>query len=242
MSGGWGSSGPAYPVAGGFGVGVGADARYYLEGTIDPSAGAGIAAPVGSLYLRNSAGVGEAWQKIGAADTAWAIIGGGGPALFRGARIYPSFGLTLVDGAGLTLVPFDTAEDDQGGYLYIAGNGFKVPAGLAGRHRLFSQMEVPAPVVGAGVRASATYTAAWFKNGVRLSFTGAGVVGDQVLFVYTDDNRAGSGRLYMIQSFVLNLSVGDTLTLKMAVVTDVAGSQNQGLGGSSYAELAFLGT
>lgn len=77
MSGGW-SGGSVYRIPGGFGVGQGAAARYYLEGTADPSAGAGVAAPISSLYSRNNAGTGETWQKTGAAATAWAILGGGG--------------------------------------------------------------------------------------------------------------------------------------------------------------------
>jgi len=41
------------------------------ELTVDPSAGAGIAAPVGSIGMRNNGGIGEHWLKIGSADTAW---------------------------------------------------------------------------------------------------------------------------------------------------------------------------
>lgn len=77
--------GPAYPVPGGFGVGAGAAARHYLEGTVDPSAGAGVAAPVGSQYLRNNGGVGEFWLKTGAANVAWTPANGVVSA--RGARI-----------------------------------------------------------------------------------------------------------------------------------------------------------
>ena len=42
-----------------------------IEGTADPSAGAGVAADVGTLYCRNASGTGSAWVKVGAADTAW---------------------------------------------------------------------------------------------------------------------------------------------------------------------------
>ena len=44
---------------------------YAHVGTADPSAGAGVSAPVSALYHRNNAGVGELWVKTGAADTAW---------------------------------------------------------------------------------------------------------------------------------------------------------------------------
>ena len=48
-----------------------------FSGTIDPSS-AGEVAPPGSVYLRNIGGVtGEVYQKTGAANTAWTLIGAG---------------------------------------------------------------------------------------------------------------------------------------------------------------------
>lgn len=44
------------------------------SGTADPSAGAGIAATPGALYLRNNAGSGEVWLKTAAGDTAWTQV------------------------------------------------------------------------------------------------------------------------------------------------------------------------
>lgn len=38
---------------------------------VDPSAGAGLPAAVGSFYIRNVADVGTLWFKVGAADTDW---------------------------------------------------------------------------------------------------------------------------------------------------------------------------
>ena len=48
-----------------------ANLHYLKHGTADPSAGAGVASPIGSIYGRNNSGVGELWLKTGAADTAW---------------------------------------------------------------------------------------------------------------------------------------------------------------------------
>jgi hypothetical protein len=45
-----------------------------LAGTDDPSAGAGIAAPLLSTYRRDNAGTGELWFKVGAADTDWSQV------------------------------------------------------------------------------------------------------------------------------------------------------------------------
>lgn len=44
--------------------------------TVDPSAGAGVAAPIGSYGTRDNAGVGEFWFKYGAADTNWSNVTG----------------------------------------------------------------------------------------------------------------------------------------------------------------------
>ena len=45
--------------------------KQYRELTVDPSAGAGLAAPVGSIGVRDNSSVGELWLKYGSADTAW---------------------------------------------------------------------------------------------------------------------------------------------------------------------------
>jgi hypothetical protein len=44
--------------------------------SVDPSSGAGVAAAIGSIALRNNAGAGELWLKSGAADTAWTKLMG----------------------------------------------------------------------------------------------------------------------------------------------------------------------
>lgn len=52
--------------------------------TVDPSAGAGVAAEIGSIALQDDTGIGRAWFKLGAADTAWTDIltSGSGWSLF----------------------------------------------------------------------------------------------------------------------------------------------------------------
>lgn len=52
-------------------VSGGAQNPQLVSGTADPSAGGGVAAPEGSLYMRYVAAAGEVWYKSGAADTAW---------------------------------------------------------------------------------------------------------------------------------------------------------------------------
>jgi hypothetical protein len=47
------------------------DVEYIRHGTAAPNAASGVAAPVGALYSRDNAGIGELWLKTGAGDTAW---------------------------------------------------------------------------------------------------------------------------------------------------------------------------
>ena len=47
---------------------------FVLVGTVDPSTGAGVAAPIGALYLRNASGAGQLWLKVGASDTSWTRV------------------------------------------------------------------------------------------------------------------------------------------------------------------------
>jgi len=61
-------------------TGSGGDAYEVFVGGLDPSAGAGVPAPVGSLYHRdvgNAGTSGEVYLKTGAADTAWEVVGTG---------------------------------------------------------------------------------------------------------------------------------------------------------------------
>ena len=53
------------------GSGVAATDPIVTSGSADPSAGAGVAAPEGSMYMRTTAAAGQVWIKTGAADTAW---------------------------------------------------------------------------------------------------------------------------------------------------------------------------
>lgn len=47
---------------------------FIVGGTTDPSAASGIAADVGSVYLRDNATVGEFWMKNGPTDTDWTLV------------------------------------------------------------------------------------------------------------------------------------------------------------------------
>jgi len=54
--------------------GTDGDSVSWFVADVDPSAGGGVAAPVGSMLWRDSAGAGttgQAWLKVGAANTAW---------------------------------------------------------------------------------------------------------------------------------------------------------------------------
>jgi len=56
---------------------AGANSPGIQSGTVDPSAGGGVPAEEGSLYMRYVGTAGSAWIKTGIADTAWALINTG---------------------------------------------------------------------------------------------------------------------------------------------------------------------
>lgn len=60
--------------AGGIHVANDASKPVILSGSVDPSAGAGVVAPISSIYLLSTGGVGSFWQKTGAGDTAWVNV------------------------------------------------------------------------------------------------------------------------------------------------------------------------
>ncbi len=117
-----------------------------ISGIVDPSAGAGIAAPEGSVFLRNVAGAGQEWLKTGAADTAWTQISTGGAgitAIDTGNTlwvdsVFGADGTALSDrqdlpwltiGAALTAaVSGDTVRVRSGTYTE---SGLTVPTGAA---------------------------------------------------------------------------------------------------------------
>jgi hypothetical protein len=87
-----------------------------LAGTADPSAGGGVAAAEGSLYMRYGAGTGQVWYKSGAAATAWTqITGGGGLPAFFGNAIH-----------GSSVLAGDLGPDSEWFYQDLDTNGFDV--------------------------------------------------------------------------------------------------------------------
>lgn len=60
--------------------------------SVDPTVGAGVAAPIGSLYLRDTGTAStQLYTKTGAGNTAWSTVGGGGGLVNElwGARVVP---------------------------------------------------------------------------------------------------------------------------------------------------------
>lgn len=45
-----------------------------LTGSVDPSAGAGLAAEMPAMYMRVTGGAGTMWYKSGAEDTSWTAV------------------------------------------------------------------------------------------------------------------------------------------------------------------------
>lgn len=87
----------------------GSDEKTIMDLNQDPSAGAGVSAPIGSMAVVNLAGSGKLYVKTGAADTAW-----GPPTILAGAL--NNNAAVLTDGAG-SLSSSSTVSDTEVGYL-----------------------------------------------------------------------------------------------------------------------------
>lgn len=108
-----------YLDAAGVHLGTGSGGPVFVTGSADPSAGGGHAAPVGSVYLRVSGGVGSLWQKIGAAATDWEEAGG--------ATATPTLAQVLAAGNDPNGVAIQGATVDGG-----VGGTFAVTPGQSG--------------------------------------------------------------------------------------------------------------
>lgn len=123
------------------------DGKFYSSLTVDPTAGAGVVAGIGSLGVRDNAGAGEIWLKSAAANTAWnsVLTTGTGWALLGNAGTTPGtnfIGTTdaqdfQVHTNGITQLVFDK----DGGFY--AGQ-FPTPVDGVGENRYqFSSVAIP---------------------------------------------------------------------------------------------------
>lgn len=90
-----------------------------LSGTADPST-PGLNAPIGSIYLRDNAGVGEHYKKVGAADTDWNLeqSTGSNPPGFQGFGIW-RFRTAITNNPATGQLQFDDLIVDAATELYV---------------------------------------------------------------------------------------------------------------------------
>jgi len=90
-----------------------------LSGTADPTA-PGLAAPIGSIYMRDNGGVGEHYKKVGAADTAWNLeqSSGSNPPGFQGFGVW-RFRTAITNNPATGQLQFDDLIVDDATELYI---------------------------------------------------------------------------------------------------------------------------
>lgn len=89
----WGTSGYGrlLPLTG-LELSSSAGLKQYRSLTVNPSAGAGVVAPIGSIGVRDNGGAGEVWVKVAAGNTAWsnALTAGSGWSLLGNAGTNPA--------------------------------------------------------------------------------------------------------------------------------------------------------
>lgn len=94
------------------------DAIVWLTSAVDPSAGAGTPAPVGSFCFQTSTSI--CWQKMAAADTAWVSLTA---SAYAGPESYVDGDVTISGNQSLTRdMYYRDLVVDPGAVLWVAGN------------------------------------------------------------------------------------------------------------------------
>lgn len=132
-----------------------------IQDTVDPSAGGGVAAPVGSFYLRS--GTGQAWLKTGAGDTAWTQLATGSPQGGEAFGAGTDGNVTIA--AGTTTLTrsmfYNNLTIDAGGILKPDGFQIFVASTLAWNGEINADGSIGA----AGAAGGAGGNAAWQTSG-----------------------------------------------------------------------------
>lgn len=81
-----------------------------VSGSTDPTAGAGVVAPVGSIY--GHSGTGTIYSKTGAGDTQWTAVGSGGGAA-NDVEVVASTNASAALGNGVVYVPLGAAATES---------------------------------------------------------------------------------------------------------------------------------
>lgn len=98
--------------------GLGSSGLTILSGSVDPSAGAGVAASQPALYFRTSGGVGTCYVKVGAANTEWSrMTTENAAATFAGAVAATRF----LGGTGTAAAPTYSFTGDDNTGVYAEG-------------------------------------------------------------------------------------------------------------------------
>lgn len=174
-----------------------------LAGTADPTAGGGVAAPEGSLYLRYAAGSGALYVKTGAADTAWNSL----EAIQAYGSIYVSGG-SITQTTNATPGDFDvvTAFNTSDGANGLASGttpvktSNKITLDTAGVYAI----DLACAFVGDSTSGGVTFTVKAYVEGV---------VQDQIAFQRkTASTDVGSAVAYGL----ISVNAGDDLDLRVA--------------------------
>jgi len=142
--------------------------KQVLDISVDPSAGGGLAASIGSLGIFDNAGVGELWLKTGTLDTDWSKALFTAGSLTQGYVVFPDAGGNLSGDSSLFW-------DNTNKRLGVGTSSPAVPLHVVGSIRTDNTLILQDP--GAGT------------NTITLQAPTLG--GDYVLTLPTDDGAAG---------------------------------------------------
>lgn len=161
-------------------------------GTVDPSAGGGVVATEGSLFLRDAGASGSLWIKTGAANTAWSSVGTGGPDSLQTAY---DTGNTISVVSATGTIDFSNSTDATNVLTVsrtFAGGGVGVNVSMgASTTGVGVQVTSNASATGAGIAVSQLSTTA---NGIEVAKgSGGASSGNGVYIDYQNASSTGDG-------------------------------------------------
>lgn len=184
------------------------DGKEYISLAVDPSAGAGVAAPIGSIGVRDNAGVGEAWFKYGAGNTSWSsvLLGNTGWSLLGNAATNPGINFLGTTDAQDLVLKTNSNEHlriTSAGQFQFSPNEMYVQGALGAIGSSYNALNFQQTFSTINGNYSGPYLANGFNNALTGGYQG---------FTVNDTWAAGSSNTYMNGfSFNPNVQAGSSI-------------------------------
>lgn len=198
-------------------------------GTVDPSAGGGVTAPEGSIFLRFQAGTGEAWLKSSTGNTDWTqiISGSGGATTLDEAYDGGASGVgrTITADAGAVQINATTVDTQEGLFIDRAPGGSSAAVGLRVDMGVGGNASARSIIVndsGAGSSIEVAKSGSGFAVDLQLSAVAAqglrvdsSVASTASAISVTRNVTGATGEMLTLSKFPAALTAGDGMSISM---------------------------